>query len=132
YIPYWLPVRSRALHRRRFTTGLLQPFGQLLQIPRHRAESTDLEFWFLIRRSPHQTSRYALLVDIDSTAHIVMHTHGSLLFDKSFGLSGCNKQEIPGIVAALLDVSWEANALIYRYVFRFSNASLPEWINGFG
>src|SRR5215813_12308333 len=61
-MPYWLPVRSRALHRRRFTTGLLQPFGQLLQIPRHRAESTDLEFWFLIRRSPHQTSRYALLV----------------------------------------------------------------------
>src|SRR5499427_2521089 len=29
-------------------------------------------------------------------------------------------------------LNWEANALIYRYFFRFCNASLPEWINGFG
>src|SRR5262245_15247036 len=78
-MPYWLPVRSRALHRRRFTTGLLQPFGQLLQVPRHRAESADLKLRFLIRRSPHQTSRYALLVDIDSTTHIVMYAHGASL-----------------------------------------------------
>ena len=53
----------------------------------------------LIAKIPH-SRRWRL-------AHIVMHTHGSLL-------------------------NWEANALIYRYFVRFCNASLPEWRNGFG
>src|SRR5215471_11601490 len=39
-------------------------------------------FWLLPRRSPHQTSRYTVFVNIDSTTNRVMYAHGVLPFSQ--------------------------------------------------
>ena len=78
HMPHRLPIHSGRFHRYNRATALPQPIQHFQQFARGRAEHTRLAHHLPLRRYPH-ASRNRFLVDVQSGASLMNHSHRSLL-----------------------------------------------------